>query len=338
VGFSLKADESAGPGIKRVVHEQLDDALTELRDAGDTELQRDKAVHSARKRMKRVRAVVRLIRGAIPAETFEFENASFRDAGGALGEARDAAVLVQTLESLKVEIPDPAYRAARKLLVARRRVVKKRILESTSGLEGVAQAAQDANARIAPWHIEGEGWDVFKPGLKRVYRDGREAMQAANIGDLSGHGAEMFHQWRKRVKDLWHQCEVLEKVWPAAMSVLADEFHALADHLGNEHDLAVLKTLLQADAEARGEPIEGAAEVIAIIDHHRLDLQTAAKNLGARLFAEKPGQFAKRLGAYWDAWWQGAKTVGEPPQEPTTVTEAGGSANGAHDAAPSMSS
>jgi CHAD domain-containing protein len=322
VAFELEASESAGAGVRRIVDEQLASALEELR-AADAKTA-DAAVHSARKRFKRIRAVVRLAREALGEATFASENASFRDAGGSLSEARDAAVLVKTLESLKADVDPAVYTVERRKLLARRRAVTQRVLELGDGFEAVAKAADAARERVGRWAFADEGWDAIAAGLKRVYRDGRVAFTRAEIG---GH-AELFHEWRKRVKDLWHQTEVLEDFWPPMMTVLAEEFHALADLLGDEHDLSVLTALLEAEALTKAQPVSG---VVVVARAKQLELQHAARALGARLFAEKPGAFVKRFGRYWRAWKDSAATeakveaeVAPPPvaEEPTPAATA----------------
>jgi len=312
VAFELTADESVESGVRRLVDEQLESALGELRGAGERGA--DAAVHAARKRFKRVRAVVRLVRGAIGEANYRTENAFFRDAGARLSEARDAAVLVETLTELQGSVDDGAYTAARKLLLARRRAVNKRVLEDGGGLESVAQSVIEARARVATWQLDGDGWDALQPGLRGIYQAGRWAFKRAELG---GH-PELFHEWRKRVKDLWHHTEVLEDVWPGMMKMLADEFHELADTLGKEHDLSVLKSVLEAEALARAE---GPSAVIEAVDARRMALGREAKAAGERLFAEKPVAFVKRLRKYWEAWRREAPPAARAEPE---GAEAGG--------------
>ncbi len=293
MSFELECGEAVGAGVRRVVDEQLEKALEDLRGADPKEA--DAAVHSARKRFKRVRAVLRLVRTELGEELFARENAAFRDAGGSLGEARDAAVLVETLESLKGCADGAAYAAARKRLMARRRAVRERVLGAGAGLEEVAVAAEAARPRVADWPVRSEGWDALRRGIKRAYREGRAHQRLAEVGG----DAEQFHEWRKRVKDLWHQLEVVEGAWPAVIKGLAEECHRLAETLGKEHDLAVLKEVLEAEARAEGC---AASPLIDAIEAKREALQRAAIGLGARVYAEKAGAFVERLGAYWEAW------------------------------------
>ena len=293
MSFELQPSESVEAGIKRIVDEQLASALEELRGADDKTA--DAAVHATRKRLKRTRAIVRLVREELGEETFGVENASFRDAGGSLSETRDATVLVATLDGLKGSVDGEAFTIARKRLLARRRAVKKRVLEAGNGLESVAGLVEAARLRVSTWPMDRDGWEALRPGLKRIYEEGRAAFERAEVGG----DPELFHEWRKRVKDLWHQLEVLEGIWPDVMKGLAEQFHALADLLGDEHDLSVLKELLEAEALARAEGISAVAETA---ETKRAQLQREARALGGRLFAEKAGAFAKRLGHYWVAW------------------------------------
>jgi CHAD domain-containing protein len=305
VAFELELGESVEAGVRRIVDEQLAAALDEVRGADPRNA--DAAVHSARKRFKRVRALVRLVRDGLGPDVFALENTSFRDAGGALGEARDATVLIQTLDGLKGHVEAAAFASARKRLMARRRAVRKRVLIGGDGVASVARTSEAARLRDAEWRIvDGEGWEAIRPGLKRVYRAGRVAFERARAG---GH-EELFHEWRKRVKDLWHHAEVLEPIWPEVLKPLAEAFHGLADTLGQEHDLSVLKAVLEAEALARAEAPSG---VIGALEEKRVALQCEAKRAGERLFAEKTGAFLKRLGKYWHAWQGVAEaTVVEP--------------------------
>jgi CHAD domain-containing protein len=317
VAFELQMGESVEAGVRRIVDEQLQNALDEL--CGADARKADAAVHGARKRFKRIRALVRLVRGGLGQVVYHRENACFRDAGGSLAEARDAAVLVQTLDGLKEQVEPAAFGLARKRLLARRRAVKKRVLESGNGLETVARTVEQARLSVAEWQItSGEGWAAIKPGLRRIFRDGRSAYERA---EEEGH-AELFHEWRKRVKDLWHQMEVLEAMWPGVMKGLAEEFHCLADTLGEEHDLSVLKGVLEAEALARAEEPSG---VLDALEARRMILCREGKAAGARLFAEKPGAFVKRLGKYWSAWQDNgnaaeADELSAPPAEGAPIS------------------
>ena len=80
------------------MRKEIDAALGEL--TGDHRGARDEAVHEARKSLKKVRAVLRLVRPVVGEKGYRRENTCFRDAGRPLSVARDAQILVQTVEQL----------------------------------------------------------------------------------------------------------------------------------------------------------------------------------------------------------------------------------------------
>ncbi|HEY5757696.1 MAG TPA: hypothetical protein VIU34_17835, partial [Steroidobacter sp.] len=88
--------------------------------------------------------------------------------------------------------------------------------------------------------------------------------------------------------------------WPGPLGELADQAHQLADYLGDDHDLAVLRSKVTAQVEAfEGQDYEA---LIAVLDRRRKQLQDKAFKLGARIFEEKPRRFVRRIGQYWQLW------------------------------------
>jgi CHAD domain-containing protein len=217
--FELEPDEPAAEGVRRIARGQLDDIAEHL-DVDD-----DKSVHEARKSFKRLRALVRLSRYELGAEVRRRENAAFRDAGRALSGARDAAVLVKTLDGL-----DPkAFGALRAALA-----------EDSGGQPdeaAVRQAVDDARARVKTWPLNGDATAALASGFKRIRKRGRRAYKAASRDPST----ETLHELRKRTKDLWHAAQVLTREKPKRMNKLARDAHKLADVLGDDHDLATLQ-------------------------------------------------------------------------------------------------
>ena len=86
---------------------------------------------------------------------------------------------------------------------------------------------------------------------------------------------ETLHEWRKRVKDLWYVLDILQPIRPAFTKRRGEEAHKLADDLGDDHDLAVLRQVL-SDLEDR-HGVHAARDVILpLIDRRRAELQQDA--------------------------------------------------------------
>jgi CHAD domain-containing protein len=115
--------------------------------------------------------------------------------------------------------------------------------------------------------------------------------------------AECFHEWRKQVKYLRYQLEFLTPVWPELLRELAEQAHQLADDLGDEHDLTVLRERAQAHHDTLATDL---GILLALIDGRRLELRAEAVRRGRQLYEEKPRVFAIRLRGYWDNWRLGA--------------------------------
>jgi hypothetical protein len=93
-------------------------------------------------------------------------------------------------------------------------------------------------------------------------------------------GEENLRAWREPAKYLWHRLQALQPLWPAVLDELTDQAHALADSLGDDHDLAILRQQLQAE---RGRSPGGASveTLVGLIDRRRAELQKQAWAVGS---------------------------------------------------------
>jgi CHAD domain-containing protein len=281
--YRLERDEPVPEGIARVALGRIDNALDEL--GGRTDSSPEDAVHSARKDMKKLRALLRLVRGEIGDEVYRRETTAFRDAGRELAGLRDADVMIATLNSL--DLPEKESGPLRQALEAHK-------LRTAAGARQQAAASAGdmltaARARVADWPLETDGFAAFEEGLGRIYRQGRRNMRAARTQPT----AENLHEWRKRTKDLWYHLALLEEAWPPVMQALADEAHELSDRLGDHHDLDVVLEWARDHADATA--------IEAAVDERRLRLQADAFDYGTRLYADKPSVLVDRIGTWWKA-------------------------------------
>jgi len=299
MAFRLKPDETLDKGVRRMVRGQIDKALDGL--TGLSGAEPEEVVHDARKRFKKIRALIRLVRDGLDRKIADQENARFQDAGRPLSEVRDAGVLVDTFDQLVERFGSPgdpeAASAIHSVLSDRKQAVCQRLLYEEKALAAVAATVQEARNDVKRWKIKGDEWEVLGQGLKRIYRKGYQAFHFA-FGDPSD---ESLHEWRKRTKDLWHALEILQPVRPGYTQVRGDQAHELADALGDDHDLAVLQQTL---SDLDGGTIDQAAveELRPLIDRRRSELHQDAFSLGEKVYAESPKVFVSRLGAYWRAW------------------------------------
>lgn len=298
MAYRLEHAESLPDGLRRIAAEQLDGAIGALR--GETALPRDQAVHDARKRLKKTRAVLRLVREELGEQSYRRQNTRLRDAARRLAGARDAAVLIESLDAVLAAAPPtvgPGLAPVAELLRGRRAAAEARVFEQGDVSAEVAAELGEARQEVAAWPLGRDRFRTVAPGLRRAYGRGAERLAEARRDP----DAERLHEWRKRVKDLWYHARILEPAWPAGLGPLVAQTDELGDVLGLDHDLAVLRNLLLEEAQVVEEPgVVDAA--VALIDERRDRLAGAALATGRRLYAERPKAFTRRLGVYWEAW------------------------------------
>jgi CHAD domain-containing protein len=297
MAFRLKAGKPTGKGVKRIVRRQLDKAHDLLQADGKG----DEAVHDTRKVFKKVRAVLRLVRDEIGEKTYRRENRRFRDAARPLTEVRDAKALVEAWDKLAEHLTNGArtrsYAGVRKSLQADRRAVRQRVARDGRAFPALVSAVKAARCRLQDWSIPHKGWSCLAGGIKQTYKRGRRAFTAAGK-ELT---AAALHEWRKQAKYLWHQLQLLEPMWPGVTGELAEEAGALADLLGDDHDLVVLRERLVSSPDRYGGRSR-LQKFLPLIDHRRGELADEAFTLGRRIYADKPKEFTGRLRECWKAW------------------------------------
>ncbi|MEA2419024.1 MAG: hypothetical protein QOE60_1230, partial [Thermoleophilaceae bacterium] len=272
--FRIDPREPVPDEVRRAARGRIDHALDELR--GKSDSSREDAVHEARKDMKKLRALLRLVRGELGDRVYRYENECFRDTARELAGVRDADVMLATLGELEErygELPG-AGRRLRPALVAHRFRMSAGSLKPAS--KAAAQTLAEARERVEDWPLETDGFEAFEEGLGRVYRQGRRNFRAAQ----KLPSAERMHEWRKRVKDLWYHLSLLQEMWKPVMSSLADEAHELSDRLGDDHDLAVLLEW----AHRHASTLDGADPVLrgfdVLVESRRRELQEEAFGYG----------------------------------------------------------
>lgn len=294
--YRFKRKESVPKSVHRIVAEQAERAAAEL-GGGNPDIH--DAVHNARKHFKKIRSVLRLLRRELGDRTYRWENDWFRDAAHRLGGARDAEAMIETFdqlaeryESLRDDGPLAQFRVD---LLSRR----ERIIGEQQALPELARELSvqlhEVPKRLQDWSLKRKGFNAIASDLERSYRHGRKALHKA-AGKPTDH---RFHQWRKRVKDYWYHNRLLRRCWPALMEARVGELRRLSDLLGDDHDLAILRSTLKQEQDEFGE----ASPLVACLAARRQDeLRAEACALGMRLYASAPACELDHLEALWRSW------------------------------------
>lgn len=298
--YRLEKGESPSAGMRRVALGRAEQAGERLR-AAERDADPAARVHGARKDLKKLRAIVKLVRPELGEDRYRAENERYRDAGRLLSASRDAEVKRLTLEALRERFPHALEPGDEEWLDALR---EERDLAVETAREGAATSLGQAiamvkrgSAQIAAWPLETDSWKLVGPGIERTYRRGRRAMRRSKEDPEPA----TMHEWRKRAKDLWYQLRVLQPAVPGRFSEKLDQAKQLAEALGDHHDLA----LLRDDLVVRDLPTVDRPAVVAAIAARQDELTAIALDLGERLYAEKPKVFRKEMRRGWEEWRSG---------------------------------
>ncbi len=245
--YLLEVGENPESGLRRIMLEKIDESIDQLSMAGADP---DVVVHEVRKSVKRIRAVLRLARPAMEDADYRRENLHFRDMGRRLAEARDAAVLPETLARI--------LRASDRLEGEIDRISRDLIgpyaghaLPGDPGLilvKDLIAGFRSAAARAAAINFAAPDCDFLYQGLVETAGEACSGFEAALQAPDS---FETFHEWRKQVKYLWHQFEIVSTIAASINAVLIEDLEHLSEQLGLAHDTANLHMRLEGMDSSR---------------------------------------------------------------------------------------
>ena len=291
--FRFKLSEPFEDGCRRIGREQIERALTQLQGSGD----RAVAVHETRKSLKRLRALLHLIRPPLGEDTYKAENAHLREIATLLSGARDRHVLLETiakLESSAVLVRKNIGNAVREVLLSVNGSDNHTI--ETTAMKQAQALLGEAGRRFARLRLPGKGFDVIGPGLELTYRKGRRGLRSACLENTD----EAFHEWRKEAQRHWRHMMLLSRAWDEAIGARVAAARALSQVLGDDHDLALLVAFVRSES-ASGLAEEATVTVEKLARQRQQELRRLARPMGERLFAEGAKSLRRRMAAYWAA-------------------------------------
>jgi CHAD domain len=323
--FGLLEGEELALGLRRIALGQLELAIEQLEGAGSA-IPMPVAVHETRKAFKRLRALLVLVEDELGSEQIERERTLLRDGGRLIAGARDAEVRLATLDGVIEHAPRKlAHRRGVVRLRAQLAAERDAAAESALAPQSRAQLLlmlRQMHARVEAWGLRGaDGFAAVEPALRRRYRRGRRAIPHKVRGE--NRRSRAFHEWRKRVKDLRYEAEIVDRSRAPVASPLpvarrrrrgrraghrreagyirrvartADE---LGELLGEEHDLGVLAERLRAEGEDGGPapPVGRGTRraLLRLIAKRRRRMRREALEIGERLYGRRPARYLARV-------------------------------------------
>ncbi|MBL9015980.1 MAG: CHAD domain-containing protein [Myxococcales bacterium] len=242
------------------------------------------AVHSARKGLRRARAVLELVAGALPKGERKAVTKALQEARRALSTVRDHAVAPETLGQLPLGDED--------------RATAKRVLDNAAEAlpatqeikqllaESAARAAAQGEALEAALPAEIE-LDTVLDGIRGVYAEARRARRGGK------RSKQWFHSWRRRSKELGYQLDFLCAHAGPRIHAIHSEIEGLSDTLGPAVDLVMVRDFLETHNQGiSGDELE---HLQSAVDAQLGDLMKQTRKAGRDTFSQKPKKFAKRI-------------------------------------------
>jgi CHAD domain-containing protein len=260
-------------------------------------------VHSYRKTMKRWRALLRLLAPFLGREARTLQDTA-RELARELAGARD---LQASLDALSDLAHHDAGLPSNSFIAMRKRIEQDRELAETTALteqtrERLHQATMSAMLALARWRLEDLSFPELAGELARTFR----AAQRAIPHDWAAAPSHELHQLRKHVVEHRYQIEMIEPLWPRMTRLWVAEAQCLRDRLGAHHDLEILSNCAAPDHPLASWHSRLAPLIAARQAKHTAD----SRRLAARLFAERPKAFRRRLEALWETKAAGGAHLG----------------------------
>jgi CHAD domain len=292
MGFRFRLNEPLEGAVRRIGIEQIERAEAKLAAGADM----GKAVHETRKGLKRIRALLRLIRPGLKDGVYKSENSRFRSIAALLAPSRDGLILGDTLRALERQCaggPDAAFTAAGKAIAERTQ--QNREIEN----EGITKARLKlaaARKKFQALRLSPDDFSMLEAGLETCFRRARRSFAAA-YGTRCDHA---FHDWRKGVQTHWRQMALLSHAWPGYFESRVETARTLSQLLGEDHDLFQLTTFIRSLGDDRLSALQGEA-IEDLARKRQEELRRSAAPYGRMLFAEGARGFSRRTAVIWAA-------------------------------------
>jgi CHAD domain-containing protein len=307
MAYRIDAGQPIPDEIRRVFFEEIDSAVKQLTTHPSKD--RDESIHEARKSLKKLRALLRLVTPLIGNETYRKENQALRGVGRKLSHLRDARATIEIFEAVVKEaearktLDGSLIQSIRSRLEEHKSQTEQRIdIEET--LRSAVAALQSVRGHVDEYQLSPGGFEDLERGLKNVYRRGQKAMKKA----VKTSAADNFHNWRKRVKDHWYHMRLLGALDTAFVETREEDLRKLETWLGDDHNLVVLRDTINSDGARFGHPKQ-VRQFLALIKQHGQELREKALGLGEYLYGLKPKRLITELGKAREIWPAESKNV-----------------------------
>ena len=225
-----------------------------------------RAIHSLRTRMKNLRALLVLVKPCIPKPSLKAVNKLAGVIKDAFSAQRDAHI-ISTMRVRFPGLPDLDGKGKAALTNPER--------------DRAAKADASRLIRmVSKLDLHGLTWAEVISGYLKTCRAGQKAMKACE----RERSAESFHEWRRPVKELFYQSQVLQPL--GGMKRRRSAADCLGDRLGEMNDLQLLRVAAKTSRSK---------DAVKRIASEQRALKPAIFKAAEKLFCERAREIEREL-------------------------------------------
>jgi CHAD domain-containing protein len=288
MAYRLKLREPLGEAVPRILIDQIGRIRREIADNHDSVT----AVHETRKCLKRIRALLKLLRPGLASEVYGHEAARYRTIASSLSSSRDRDVIAATLTHLAGN--ECSTEEAEAIAVVKGMILSETAVIGNNAMQlELITALDQAQIAAGSLIVTGET-ETLQEGLAAAYRKGRRLQNHA----YDDGSDEAFHDLRKAVQLHWRHMQLLQKAWPEMFAARIEAARSLSQMLGDVQDMAVVIAAIKSREDVGDD---AAAAVVGVARAAQRKARKLAPPLGEQLFAQSSRSFAKSTIVIWEA-------------------------------------
>jgi CHAD domain-containing protein len=295
MAFRLRHDEKSIPdGLRRLAAKQLRSAIDELERPEGSD---DEAVHQARTRVKKVRALLHVVK-ADRGRHLSDSKRRLRAVNRHLSKLRDADATIEVLDKIRDAnrhlMSEHAFARVRRMLSRQKQEAVRRARLDRSRAKA-AKTIRTLQKSVKRWRQRHDGFGGLAAGLLTTHRRGRKAMARALKSQQGGD----FHEWRKEIKTLWYELRLLEQCGTGIQKDVRALDRA-ETMLGDDHNIVMMGERLNGDTVSR--PDADLEKLRCAAERYQRDLRRQVVGLVRRIFRVSSRVYVQRIRNAWTRW------------------------------------
>lgn len=260
----------------------------------NNETNKSELIHDSRKRVKNIRAILKLIQGEVGQKDFKQLNNTLRNLNRKSANIRRVYVMLDIIEN---ESKTNTDYSTKKMLTGLKQDIESEMisLQPKININRMLTEYTDSfhlfEGRVSTWNFERKNFSLIKDGLTSIYSQGRELHK----NSTKTKEANTYHEWRKNAKDLLYAFEILRKSWSPILKSYNREIKILTEYIGEMHDLYEFKITILKNYSNQIVQNGNKENLVKRNDERISYLMRSADVLGEKIYAEKTKCFISRI-------------------------------------------